>query len=335
MRSAWFFLLSMCLAFAANAGHAHALDPGYLDIRQLTAESWQVLWRTPDVNGRAMEIEAVLPEHCSPARGPDPTSDGAAWLSVWVAECDSGLAGHPITVKGLEAQRNDVLLRLQPLDGEPTTLRFTPQTPVLTVPIAPTIWSVFASYFRLGFEHILEGWDHLLFVFALFVLVRDPWRLVGAITAFTVAHSITLALATLGVLRVPGQPVEAVIALSIVFLALEILKQRDGQMRLSEQFPWIVCFCFGLLHGLGFAGALSEIGLPPTEIPAALIAFNIGVEAGQLTFIAALFALFLLGRSSRHLTTPTVKSIAKSATGYSIGCLATYWLVERVSGFAL
>ncbi|WP_170763854.1 HupE/UreJ family protein [Ruegeria lacuscaerulensis] len=333
MRSVFCLLLAVWMVGAGKSAHAHALDPGYLDLRQLASETWQVLWRQPDVNGRPMGIDARLPEHCVPARGPEPISDGVAWMSAWVVECNAGLAGHSITIDGLETQRNDVLVRLQPLNSNATTLRFTPNAPSQIIPERPTTWIVFLSYFQLGFEHILEGWDHLLFIFALLVLVRSPWRLVGAVTAFTVAHSITLALATFGVLHVPGPPVEAVIALSIVFLALEILKHKDGQLRLSEQYPWIVCFCFGLLHGLGFAGALSEIGLPSQDIFAALLAFNIGVEAGQLTFIAViLFTIFLWRRLAPSLSTDA-QPIAIPLTGYFIGCVSIFWLVERVSGF--
>jgi len=333
MRSICGLLMAVWMVCAASTAHAHALDPGYLDLRQLAVDTWQVLWRKPDVNGRPMAIDVRWPEHCTPARGPEAVSDGVAWVSAWVMECQTGLAGHPISIDGLETQRNDVLVRIQPLNSEPTTLRFTPDAPTQTIPEHPSIRTVFLSYFQLGFAHILEGWDHLLFIFALLVLVRSPWRLVGAVTAFTVAHSITLGLATLGVLRVPGPPVEAVIALSIVFLALEILRHKDGQLRLSEQYPWIVCFCFGLLHGLGFAGALSEIGLPAGDIFAALLAFNIGVEAGQLLFIAViLLAIFLWRRLAPSLSAGA-QPIAVPLTGYLIGCVSIFWLVERVSGF--
>ncbi|WP_282150880.1 HupE/UreJ family protein [Ruegeria atlantica] len=333
MKRLFCLLFSGWLMFAAQAGHAHALDPGYLDLRQLASNTWQVLWRKPDVNGRPMDIDAVLPAQCAQRRGVEPQSDGTAWIATWVVECEDDIAGHTITIEGLEQQRNDVLLRIQPISSEPSTLRFTPETPALIIPEQPTTWSVLSSYFRLGFEHILEGWDHLLFVFALFVLVRDPWRLVGAVTAFTVAHSITLALATLGVLNVPGPPVEAVIALSIVFLALEILNRKDGELRLSEQYPWIVCFCFGLLHGLGFAGALADIGVPTEDIFAALLAFNIGVEAGQLLFIAVLSALILVWRLTLPAISQRAGVVAVPVTGYAIGCVSMYWLVERVSGF--
>ncbi|WP_170575087.1 HupE/UreJ family protein [Ruegeria atlantica] len=333
MRAFQNLILAIWLLCCPNMSTAHALDPGFLDLRQLSPNTWQVLWRIPDVNGQPMRIDAILPEPCTPRQGTQPVFDTVAWVSTWIADCEAEIAGQTVSIKGLERQNNDVLLRVQPLDTAITTLRFTPDTPTLTLPENPTTISVFLSYFQLGFEHILEGWDHLLFVVALFVLVRDPWRLVGAITAFTVAHSITLALATLGVLRVPAAPVEAVIALSIVFLALEIIKHKEGQLRLSEQFPWIVCFCFGLLHGLGFAGALSEIGLPSQDIPTALLAFNLGVEAGQLAFISVLSVAIYLWRRVLRFSPTGFHAIIRPVTGYAIGCVSVYWLVERVSGF--
>ncbi len=322
-------LFALLFAWSANSASAHALDPGYLEIRQIASGTWSVHWRKPDVNGQPMAIRAVLPDSCTPARGPDPFSDGRAWVSSWVVECSEGIAGQSIAIEGLEAQQNDVLVRLHPFGVAPTTLRFTSDTAVQNIPAEQTTWSVFAAYFQLGFEHILEGWDHLLFVFALFILVRDAWSLVGAVTAFTLAHSITLALATFGVLNVPGPPVEAVIALSIVFLAMEIVKGREGQFRLSEQKPWIVCFGFGLLHGLGFAGALADIGLPSNDIPAALLAFNLGVEAGQLSFVAALALLVAIWR----LIALPISQKATVAIAYGIGSVSMYWLIERTSGF--
>ncbi|WP_299951945.1 HupE/UreJ family protein [uncultured Ruegeria sp.] len=322
-------LYALLFAWPTGNATAHALDPGYLEIRQIASGTWSVHWRKPDVNGKPMSIDAVLPDGCTPARGPDPVSDSKAWVSSWVVECRAGIAGQPIEIEGLAVQNNDVLVRLHPLQAEPTTLRFTPDTSVQNIPSEQTTWSVFIAYFQLGFEHILEGWDHLLFVFALFILVRDPWRLVGAVTAFTLAHSITLALATFGVLNVPGPPVEAVIALSIVFLAMEIVKGGEGRSRLSKQKPWIVCFGFGLLHGLGFAGALADIGLPANDIPAALLAFNLGVEAGQLSFVGSLAVLVIAWRS---VALP-ISQTATLATAYGIGSVSMYWFIERINGF--
>ncbi len=329
MRPLICLLFAMSLSWLGGNATAHALDPGYLEMRQIAPDTWAVHWRKPDVNGQPMAIEPVLPETCVPARGPDPVFDSRAWVSSWVTECPKGMAGEFIAIEGLKRQLNDVLVRLHPTVSEPVTLRLTPDAPVQGIPSDQTTWSVFVAYFQLGFEHILEGWDHLLFVLALFILVRDPWRLVGAVTAFTLAHSITLALATFGVLSIPGPPVEAVIALSIVFLAMEIVKGSEGGFRLSNQKPWIVCFGFGLLHGLGFAGALADIGLPANDIPAALFAFNLGVEAGQLSFVGALAFMVAFWR----LIARPVGQRATVIAAYCIGSVSMYWLIERTSGF--
>ena len=201
------------------------------------------------------------------------------------------------------------------------------------MPVDPSWTEVLIAYAGLGFDHILEGIDHLLFVFALLLLVRDRWRLVGAITSFTVAHSITLAAATLGWVTLPSAPVEAVIALSVLFLAAEVAR-RDMSTAppLSERFPWVVCFAFGLLHGFGFAGALSEIGLPPSDTPLALLAFNIGVEAGQLVFIAVVLTAGWAVRGVwAAMTTAQIPTGFRKAMCYPVGVAAAFWVVERVT----
>ncbi len=327
---------AMLVANMVGSAHAHALEPGYLDVRQQTETTWRVFWRKPDVKGQPMAIDAQLPDICTPKNGPRPTSDGQAWVATWIASCAGDLAGTNIAIPGLENQNTDVLLRLKRLEKKSETFRSTPDETAVAIPEQPSTFRVVTSYAQLGFEHILEGWDHLLFVFALLFLVQSPWRLFGAITSFTVAHSITLALATLGVLRIPGPPVEAIIALSIIFLASEILHSKRGELRLSERYPWVVCFLFGLLHGLGFAGALTEIGLPQQDIIAALLAFNVGVEAGQIAFVATIVVAMAVLRKVPLLNFGD--RIQSSAVGvavmaYAIGGMATYWLVERVIAF--
>ncbi|WP_425043757.1 HupE/UreJ family protein [Primorskyibacter sp. S87] len=337
---ALFRSLILLLSLMAGQAAAHALDPGYLQIQSLDAanggETYQIFWRKPDVKGKPMPIEARLPENCAPAMAPvDPRFDGRAWVQGWVASCPGGFGGRDLVIEGLESTRTDVLIRLDSGEASVTT-RVTAARPSMVAPAVMSGRQVFTSYLGLGFEHILEGLDHLLFVFALLVLIRDPWRLAGAITAFTVAHSITLALATLGVLQVPSPPVEAIIALSIVLLAVEILRRRKGAEQLTEQYPWIISFSFGLLHGLGFAGALSEIGLPEGDIPLALLAFNLGVEAGQLTFVAVVLLAFavlraVLPRFANALHAP--EAVGSLVMGYAIGGISVYWLAERVAGF--
>jgi len=311
----------------------HALDPGYLDLRALEGDKWQVFWRIPDVRGRPMAIAPRLPETCSAPAAPAPAqSDGRAWIASWIVTCAGGLAGRELTIDGLARQRTDVLVRFAPLGDAAQSFRLTPQAPGLTVPATPTLLGVLGTYLGLGFEHILEGWDHLLFVFCLLLLIGNRWRLLGAITAFTLAHSITLALASLELVHLPGPPVEAIIALSIVFLATEALAKGPQEARLSVRAPWVIAFCFGLLHGMGFAGALSEIGLPQGDIVAALLGFNLGVELGQIAFVLVLLGVAWLGR-------PLLRAVRlnplwlRTGLAYGAGGVATFWLVERVSAF--
>lgn len=328
------FLL-VILTLMPSAGFSHALDPGYLSLTQKDQDAWLVFWRKPDVNGTAMGLEPVLPTNCT-GLTPQAQFDGKAWIADWQMRCIGGLAGQSLRIDGLDATQTDVLVRIVSQDDAPQVVRLTPQNVTYTIPEDFTGLQVFWNYMTLGYEHILEGLDHLLFVFALLLLVQTPRRLIGAVTAFTVAHSITLALASLGVLRVPGPPVEAVIALSITFLALEILKQDKTAPSLTQRAPWIVAFGFGLLHGLGFAGALTEIGLPEGDIPLALLAFNIGVELGQLSFVFAVLALFALLAKIIPVVTSQLRqprSAGMTAMGYAIGFISLYWLMDRLTGF--
>jgi hydrogenase/urease accessory protein HupE len=315
----------------AGLAFGHALEPGYLSIDQVEGGDFRIFWRRPDVGGAPMRLDLELPENCSPRRPPPPRFDGRAWISTFGSECVDGLSGGRITIHGLEATRTDVLVRHSIPGGKTLTQRLTPDRIEMVVPARPDRISVFASYFGLGFEHILEGWDHLLFVFALLLLIRDSWRLVGAVTAFTLAHSITLAGATLGWVSVRSAPVEATIALSIVFLASELARVTPGEHRLSERFPWLITFSFGLLHGLGFAGALTEIGLPSGEVPLALLAFNLGVEAGQLAFIAVILALGWLGSAIPRVNRFMLNAATRTGAAYVIGCAASFWLIERIA----
>jgi HupE / UreJ protein len=223
----------------------------------------------------------------------------------------------------------DALVQVAFLDGSSWTRRLTPQQPAATIPARESGWSVAGLYLRLGVEHILLGVDHLLFVLALIIITRGTWLLVKTVTAFTVAHSITLALATLGYVHVPSAPVEALIALSIAFVSVEIVRQWQGHEGLTARAPWLVAFAFGLLHGLGFAGALSEIGLPEGQIPLALLFFNVGVEIGQLLFIATVLCVLALVRRIR----PSRPRWTGLAAPYAIGSIAMFWVIERVASF--
>lgn len=328
-------LITLCAVLSPSLLQAHALDPGYVEITENEPENYRVFWRKPDVRGDPMAISLRLPEHCDIATPPTPWFDGVAWISDWTTRCEGGITDSAISVPGLQNTRTDVIVRVQLGDTSAVSTRLTPQEITYAIPAHVSTFSVLLTYIELGIEHILEGFDHLLFVFALVVLIRNRWRLLGAITAFTLAHSITLALASLNIVRVPAPPVEAVIALSIVFLAVEIAKQ-NAKPRLSEQWPWVVSFAFGLLHGLGFAGALREIGLPDGDIFVALLGFNIGVEIGQVLFVVIVLGVFAL--SKRVLSTVGQVELSsgqafRPISSYLIGSIASFWLVERVVGF--
>jgi hydrogenase/urease accessory protein HupE len=337
MRCLALVIVLVCSLLPAKFVHAHALEPGYLEIEPLTETEWRITWRKPQVSGRPMGINAELPEGCSPRRGPDPRFDGRAFVTGWVARCDRPIWEGEVFIDGLADTATDVLIRFTS-DPETSaqTLRLTPDNVRVTLPAAPTALGVLSSYFMLGLDHILGGIDHLLFVFALLLLISDLRKLVLAITAFTVAHSITLTAAALGWIALPVPPVEAVIALSIVFLASEILVPPDGPPSLMQRAPWIVAFSFGLLHGMGFASALREIGLPESDILLALLSFNLGVEAGQLLFVAAVlvFAVSLrqiAPRALAGLRAPGAPGLTIAA--YAIGSIAAFWTIERVWSF--
>jgi len=336
VRTRLVLVLVAALLWPSAGAFGHALQPGFLELRALDDQTWRVLWKKPAVAGRPMPIDAVLPESCAPRRGLEPRFDGQAYVARWVAACPPGLAGGTIRIEGLERTRTDVLVRYELQPGEGEARRLTAFETAFVVPTAPTSVDVVLTYVRLGVDHILQGADHLLFVFALLLLIADRWRLLGAVTAFTVAHSLTLAAATLGWLVVPAPPVEALVALSIMFLAAELLQRESDGHRLSERYPWVVAFGFGLLHGLGFARALLEVGLPEGDVPLALFAFNIGVEVGQLLFIA--FVL-LAGSQLRRLYPATLTSALAphgrglAGMGYAIGGVAGYWFVARIAAF--
>jgi hydrogenase/urease accessory protein HupE len=232
---------------------------------------------------------------------------------------------------GLQATITDVLVRVQMLDGTYSTTLVRPSKPWIEIATSRSSLQVATAYLMHGIEHILFGYDHLLFVLALILIVRRGRVLLITVTAFTVAHSITLSLATLGLVHVPGPPVEATIALSILLLACEIIRSDRGQPSLTAQWPWLVAFSFGLLHGFGFASALTEIGLPQGDIPLALFAFNVGVEIGQLIFIAAVLGAL---RCAQWIRFPVfVERHARPVTTYAIGIMAAYWFIERLAGF--
>jgi hydrogenase/urease accessory protein HupE len=309
-------------------GHAHEVRPAYLDLREDRPGEFSVLWKTPMLGEMRLALQPVF---SGPVEALTPVATqrtGDAAVQTWRLRVES-LRGQTLRIAGLETTLTDALVRIAFLDGSTRVERLTPRQPGSPITTRPSAWGVAGTYLTLGVEHILKGVDHLMFVLALLLLTKGTWRLVKTVTAFTVAHSVTLGLATLGIVHVPSRPVEAVIALSIVFVAVEIVQARRGRVGLAAQMPWIVAFVFGLLHGFGFAGALSEVGLPEGHIPVALLFFNLGVEAGQLLFVAAVLAVVACARRIR-VAWPRW---AELVPPYAIGSLAMFWVIQRVAVF--
>ncbi|WP_296709099.1 HupE/UreJ family protein [Rhodoblastus sp.] len=323
--------LLLVVALALGGAHAAAdeLRPAYLDLKETAPDEFSVLWKVPALGDRRLGIDARLPDSCKNTTEPVSGLVAGAFFERWTITCAGGLRGKDIVIDGLRATVTDVLARIQYRDSSTQIARLGPESPILRVTGAQSAWDVARTYGFLGVEHILTSLDHLLFVLALIFLIRDRWTLLKTITAFTVAHRITLAGATLGYFRLPQKPVEAAIALSIAFLASELVKMRSGERRLSESYPWIVAGVFGLLHGFGFAGALKDIGLPQADVPLALLTFNLGVEAGQILFVIAIVA----GEKALSALFVTPGRPARVAAGYLIGTASTVWLLGRLNSF--
>jgi hydrogenase/urease accessory protein HupE len=325
-------ILVLLVTFAPGA-FAHEVRPAYLELRQTGPEIYEGLWKVPGQGDLRLGIYVELPATCTHVTEPRGSMVNNAYSERWTVKCPRGLDGSTIHIAGLSGTMTDALVRVERLDGTTQVTRLTPSAPSFVVEAAPRALQVARTYLVLGIEHILGGVDHLLFVLALVILVKGTRRLIATVTAFTLAHSLTLAGATLGILHVPGPPVEAAIALSIVFVAAEIIRSRQGNAGVTEKFPWIVAFSFGLLHGFGFASALNEVGLPQSAIPVALLCFNVGVEIGQLLFIAAVFTVIALARQLTRRFGMSQPLWAWRVPPYAIGTVAAFWIIQRVGAF--
>jgi len=331
-RSALLGIAIAALAFMAGAV-AHEARPAYLEITEIAPHRYNLLWRTPLLSGVRLPVALRFPDNARNITEPALRELSDSLVERRIIEASGGLGGTRIDIVGLQATITDVLVRVQMLDGTYSTTLVRPSKPWIEVATSRSSLEVATAYLMHGIEHILLGYDHLLFVLALILIVRRGRVLLITVTAFTVAHSITLSLAALGMVHVPGPPVEATIALSILLLACEIVRSDRGQASLTAQWPWLVAFSFGLLHGFGFAGALAEIGLPQGDIPLALFAFNVGVEAGQLIFIAAVLGAL---QCAQWVKFPAfVEHHARPVTTYAIGIMAAYWFIERLAGFGV
>jgi hydrogenase/urease accessory protein HupE len=336
----WFSALFVVLGvLLTQPVRSDELRPGYLELRQTAPGTYSLLFRIP-ARGEDLRLAIYikLPEGTEDVGVPQASFNDGAYVERRTIHRDGGLVGKAVSIEGLSATSTDVLVRVESLAGSIQTERLSPTRTVFVVQATPAVGEVAATYLRLGVEHILFGFDHLLFVLALVILVRDWRRVAVTVTAFTIAHSITLAAATLDFVNVPGPPVEATIALSIMLVAVEILNARDGKPSLTARLPWLVAFSFGLLHGFGFAGALAEVGLPQHAIPIALLFFNVGVEIGQLVFVAAVLSImWLLCQAASRLSEAALVKRAFDRLdviiAYGIGVVAAYWLIERTTAF--
>jgi HupE / UreJ protein len=315
---------ALALGMAAAAG-AHEVRPGFVEIKQTTPENYSFLWKRPSGGEVELQIAPVLPPPCRlVVPGAQQLSPGAVIVRGQLS-CPGGIAGKTLAIAGLESTITDVLVRVQHSDGRLETHLLRPTSPAVTFGGDNGSTGRALGYVQLGFQHILLGADHLLFVLGLMLIVANRWMLVGTLTAFTVAHSITLALATLGYASAPLLPLNAAIALSILFLGPEIVRAWRGETSFTIRHPWVVAFAFGLLHGFGFASGLTEMGLPTDEIPLALLLFNIGVELGQLAFVGL---ALLLGRAFRVLEVRW-PLLLQRLPGYVVGTLGAFWTIQR------
>ncbi|MGV4796967.1 HupE/UreJ family protein [Rhizobium sp. F40D2] len=327
-RSLWCLLLGVvAVAAFVSCAVAHEIRPAYLQIDEMAANRYKVVWRTPMLSGMRLPIALRFPESVRNVTEPAARELPDSLVETRVIETDGrGLAGKRVEFVGLQATITDVLVRVHLLNGSVETTMIHPSEPWIDFAGARSWLAAAKVYFGNGFQHILLGIDHLLFVFGLLFIVRSRWMLVKTITAFTVAHSITLAVATLGKVEIPALPLNAMIALSILFLGPEIVRVWRGQTSFTIRHPWIVSFAFGLLHGFGFASGLTALGLPQGDIPFALLMFNLGVEAGQLAFVG-LVLLLIAALKSIEIRLPRGLELMPA---YVVGILGAYWTVDRI-----
>jgi hydrogenase/urease accessory protein HupE len=306
---------------------AHESRQAYLEVRETAAGRYDVLWRTPVLSGMRLPVVLKFPEDVRHVTEPVLRELPDSLVERRLIDASSGgLAGKRIEFVGLQATITDVLVRMQMRNGTDSTALVRPSQAWVDVAVSRGLLAVSGAYFKLGIEHILFGVDHLLFILGLLFIVRDRWALVKTVSSFTVAHSITLAIATLGYARAPEPPLAAAIALSILFLGPEIVRSRRGDTSLTIRHPWVVAFAFGLLHGFGFASGLTTMGLPRPEIPVALLLFNLGVEAGQILFVVV---ILVLERACRVLEVRLPRLI-DALPAYAVGSLGAYWTIQRV-----
>lgn len=322
-------LLTMFFLMIATSANAHELRPAYLELHEEKSGEFSVLWKTPMRGDMRLSLSPEFSSQTVNITPPLTRNTNDAAVATWRLKVIEPLRGQSVRIAGLEGTMTDALVRMEFMDGSMWVKRLTPIETSAVIPSVQGSWSITLEYLKLGTEHILLGIDHLLFVLALLIITKGTLRLVKTVTAFTVAHSITLGFASLGFVHVPTKPVEAVIAMSIVFVAVEIVHIRRGRAGVTARAPWVVAFSFGLLHGFGFASALSEVGLPLGHIPAALLFFNIGVEMGQLLFVSVVLSLLAATRRLNLF----IPRWAELIPPYAIGSIAMFSVIQRTLSF--
>ncbi len=323
-----FTLWALLALLVAPSLWAHESRPAYLEVKETAPNQFSLLWRTPTLAGMRLPIALQLPDDVHNLKEPNTQELTDSEITRYSIDAGpKGLAGKRIEFPGLQGTITDVLVRVEMLDGRSWTTIVHPSQPWVEITAAQTRLQVMGSFIVQGIRHILFGADHMLFVLGLLLIVQDRWMLLKTITAFTVAHSITLAIATLGYAEAPVLPLNAAIALSILFLGPEIVRSWRGETSFTIRHPWVVAFAFGLLHGFGFASALTSAGLPKAELPVALLSFNVGVEIGQLSFVAL---ILLLERAFRILEVRWPRWAA-ALPGYTVGSLGAFWTVQRLA----
>jgi hypothetical protein len=310
------------------ASLAHEARPAYLEVKETAPGQFAILWRTPVLAGMRLPLRLQMPDGVKSVKPPavEELADSLVERR-WIDAGPNGLAGKRIEITGLQFTITDALVRVELLDGRTIQTIARPSQPWVDIAATQSQWEVTGTYVVEGIRHILFGADHLLFVLGLLLIVRSGWMLVKTITAFTVAHSITLAVATLGYANAPTLPLNAAIALSILFLGPEIVRVWRGQTSFTIRHPWVVAFAFGLLHGFGFASAMTSAGLSRQDLPLALLSFNVGVEIGQLGFVALILAM---SRSFRVLEVRWPRWV-QALPGYTVGTLGAFWTIQRVA----
>ena len=310
----------LLVLFAAISAQAHEIRPAYMQINEVTASpmEYHILWKKPVLQTRLSTIEPVFSTDCKMTDLAPPEASSGAITYHWRTWCN--LRESPLKITGLDFSHTDVLVRLETQGGDIESYVLVADDPVLDLRKegTPEI-----GYSKIGVEHLVFGIDHVLFVIGLYLFINAPIALIKTITAFTVAHSITLALSVMQLVKLDQGPIEAVIALSILFLARELVQKENKRSRLTLGRPWIMAFMFGLLHGLGFAGALADIGLPEDNLWISLLLFNIGIEAGQIAVILLLTALSWVSRSFQE------QDRFNKGAGWAMGCFAAFWTIDR------